>query len=166
MPPRGVGTTTDQIKRSPPNSIYIFHGSRKYYEDLARSLGRTDMTLRDDATFQVDSIRGTRRAVIIDHSVGLLDRQTLDIIRNHNSHPDVQGPTIHILKIQVTRDSALVYAGADRFGIWEGRNRTLIKLVRASKTAYRMGSLVKQFYFGQLVGTEWHILGEAPWQEW
>lgn len=166
MPVRGVGTTTEQIKRSPPNAVYIFQGARKYFEDLGRQLGRTDLTMRDALRFDPDMVRGTRNAVIIDHSVFSLEKRVLEIIHAHNSHPDVEGPKLYILKIQATRDSVLVYAGPERFGIWEGQNRALLKIVRGSKTAYRMGSLVKQFYYGQLVGTEWHILGEAPWQEW
>lgn len=56
MPVRGVGTTTEQIKRSPPNAVYIFQGARKYFEDLGRQLGRTDLIMRAEAGVTCEAV--------------------------------------------------------------------------------------------------------------
>jgi len=163
MPPRGVGTTTNQLREAPFAAIYIFAGDRSYYDALLTLLDRRDIVLVRDNEASYEPWRGTSRPIVIDHWVFLNSGILLKIVSHNNR---LERDDIFVVKVQVNRQDCFVYQEGKR-GMWQGHQPTLAEKVMKSKTALKVGkTLAKQYYWAQMIGTEYHILGEAPWQEW
>lgn len=66
---RGVGTTTRQIKEAPEGAIYVCcRDDIRHIKDLARALGRSDLTFVGPSFFGDNRWRGNRKPLIVDHA--------------------------------------------------------------------------------------------------
>lgn len=73
---RQTGTTTEQIKNAPKDAIYVWCNSQlQYASQLARDLGRRDITVVSPGWLDFNQHHGLRRPVIIDHAAILTERQ-------------------------------------------------------------------------------------------
>lgn len=67
---RGLGHTTHQMQTAPEGSIFVWCSSHLHYpRQLARHLGRTDLTIKPDRWFEDGMYRFTCRSpIVIDHA--------------------------------------------------------------------------------------------------
>jgi hypothetical protein len=66
---RQTGTTTQQMKNAPPFAFYVWPNNQfSYPRDLAKHIGRTDLTIVSAESVSLRTVVGKDRAMIIDHA--------------------------------------------------------------------------------------------------
>ena len=76
---RGTGKTTQQLNSAPHGAVFVWcNGQIGYPQQLARSLGRTDIQVKPKSWLDSNECMGVRAPVVYDHALCVLSIRALE----------------------------------------------------------------------------------------